>query len=527
MSRFVSTPTIGHSRSRFDLSHGVKTSATVGYLYPNMCLEVLPGDTFKVDDTFVCRVASSFLRCPMDNLVIDQYFFFVPNRLVSRWEEIMGENKSGPYAPTTVVTAPVTGTPFDCSVKTIPHYMGVSAGTVPAGLNVMPFRAFALIYDQWFRDQNFISPMQVETGDWIVSECPNNNAWSPGNYMGKPPKVGKMHDIFTSCLPMPQKGPAVGVNSDITTGSSLHNVGTIKFGNNDSNVSGYLGLSNGQLKANSSSFSPVYNISSTNLETSDITVTDIRYAFQLQRILERANRSGSRYREQLFSIWNVQAPDSRIQIPEYLGGRRMPLSIQQVAQTQRGEGDTALGSIGSFSLSTGKNGFTKSFVEHGYIIGCYCIRQQAHVYQQGLQRMFFRKNRYDFYDPALAHISEQPIFANEIQMKVSSEAQYVDSRIFGYNEAWAHYRQQQSFVSGDMSSQSQTSYDIWHFGDWYDSDSDVTLGQDFIEETPVNVDRTLAVPSTSADQFLLDFWHGVDAVRVMPEYSVPGLVDHG
>lgn len=256
-------------------------------------------------------------------------------------------------------------------------------------------------------------------------------------------------------------------------------------------------------------------------------VTDLRYAFQLQRILERAARTGTRYTEYLMGAFGVSSPDARLQRAEYLGGKRMPLSVQQVAQTTPGtsEGES-LGSLGAFSLSNGRCGFQKGFVEHGFIIGVACIRQH-HTYQQGVERMWQRHARFDYYDPILANISEVPVYRSELYAatKPQNDAA-LDADVFGYQEAWYDLRQRKSQVTGQMRTNNTTSFDIYHYADFYANAPH--LNKQFITEIPDYVDRTLAVKYTlsGADQFIVDIYHKQTAIRVLPTYSIPGLVDH-
>lgn len=550
--QFTTVPTIHASRSRFDLSFDHKMSGSVGTLYPCYLQEIYPGDTFSCKANIVTRLSSAYLRPVMDNLFLDMYFFFVPSRLVyDKWPQVFGENKESAWAQQEQVNVPTldSGT---VSSKTVADYMGLPTGTMPAGINVLPFRAFALIYDEWFRDQNLIEPMLVQKGARKPSEKFNNLAWSASNYMGKLPKVAKFHDLFTSALPSTQKGKDVTVPL-----GNLAKVMPIGSPYNQTDVAKYffpwekgrLGLdANTQndviLGANQSVASTNYHAvevsnsggftSSTNtingwnlyadLAHADggINVPELRYAFQLQKILERSARAGTRYTEYILSAFGVQSPDSRLQRPEYLGGKRMPLSVQQVAQTTRGTGEKEeLASLGAFSLSNSTCGYSKGFVEHGFVIGVMAIRQH-HTYQQGIPKLFQRHSRFDYYDPILANISEQPVYRSEIFVDDTTAS--LTDNVFGYQEAWYDLRSRPSTIAGDMRSSSTTSLDIWHYADDYSIAP--TLNGGFVEESPEFVDRTLAVPSTSMDQFIFDIYYQQSAVRCMPTYSIPGLIDH-
>lgn len=556
----VDAPTIHHSRSRFDLSYDVKTSMSVGKLYPIYVQEIYPGDTFNTDTTLVTRLSSSYLRPVCDNLFLDVYYFFVPNRLVfDKWAQVFGENKQSAWVQPEAVFAPHTDGNETVYSKSVGDYLGLPVsedqGDLPAGVNILPFRAFAKIYDEWFRDQNLIAPMYINTGDFDSEvEGLNGGPWSPSNYMGMLPSVSKFHDIFTSSLPSTQKAaspvrvpiiqsmaPVVsdgleGMHRATRDGVAPH----IRFNGDDGSNSWYnlmagptassvtiqrpiVGLAtSGSAAAQSIS---EWNLYADLAQAGQINVNDMRYAFQLQRILERSARCGTRYTEYLLGAFGVSSPDARLQRPEYLGGKRMPLSVQQVAQTTRGDSDsTELGSLGAFSLSNGKCGYEKAFVEHGFVIGTACIRQH-HSYSQGVERFWQRKERFDYYDPILANISEVPVFRSEVYAKYDSTNQPdLTTGVFGYQEAWYDLRQRRSMISGDMRSTSPTSLDIWHYGDYYANAP--TLNQQFITEIPDYVDRTISVPSTSLDQFIVDIYHKQSAIRVLPTYSIPGLVDH-
>lgn len=549
--QFNTVPTIHSSRSRFDLSFDHKMSGSVGTLYPCYLQEIYPGDTFNCRANIVTRLTSTYLRPVMDNLFLDMYFFFVPSRLCyDKWQEVFGENRDSAWAQQDEVIVP-TATSGTISSKSVGDYLGLPVGTIPAGVNILPFRSFALIYDAWFRDENLCEPMLIQKGARTVSEQYNNNAWGPGNYFGKLPKVAKFHDLFTSSLPSTQKGKDItvplGSFAPVVPRGSYYNANDLKYNIDFPSGAkvGIVGATNTQnsvLSASIAQASTGYKTMTLTPNalaegTSDIAgwnlyanlaeaegglnVPEIRYAFQLQKILERSARAGTRYTEYILSAFGVQSPDARLQRPEYLGGKRMPLSIQQVAQTSRDTDNTALGSLGAFSLSNSRCGYSKGFVEHGFVVGVCCVRQH-HTYQQGIPKMFQRHSRFDYYDPILANISEQPVYRSEIFTDETSVS--LDDTVFGYQEAWYDLRSRPSTIAGDMRSASSTSLDIWHYADDYSVAP--TLSQAFIEETPVFVDRTIAVPSTSLDQFIFDIYFEQSAVRCLPTYSIPGLVDH-
>lgn len=582
---FGSVPMIRASRSKFDLSFTHKTSGNVGKLYPFFCQEVYPGDTFKTKSTILARLNSAYLRPVMDNLFLDQYFFFVPSRLVyEKFAQVFGENKQSPWA---VVNAP-----------SIPCFQNTEAtGNValhdnvcaylylPVGedlkenikdISLLPARAFALIYDEWFRDENNIQPMNLQKGDAVASEKLNNDAWSPSNYLGKCPSVAKFHDYFTSCLPNPQKGDPVEVGTvaiperfmpvtglALATGSKtpaadfpsgwakiLQDMGystlnynpgwqqhstandTMSIPNNDAYL-GFKGSAAGSAAGAIGSKTDMdSNMSGTGIGISNLfaydpgvalgatTVNDLRLAFQTQKMLEKDARGGTRYREYILSHFGVSVADSRVQVPEFLGGKRSPLNVQQVAQTSQATSSSPLASLGAYSLSFGQSGFSKGFTEHGYIIGVMCLRYH-HTYQQGIERFAFRKNRLDFYDPVFANIGEQPVYKKELFAGAAADA------VFGYQEAWADLRYRPSRVSGQLASKATNTLDIYHFADEYANAP--TLSEGFINETDKNFARTIAIldaQNADADQFVFDIYCQNEAIRELPVYSVPSLIDH-
>lgn len=564
---FSQAPVIKHSRSRFDLSHPVKTSANVGDLVPFDVQEVYAGDTFKVRTACVSRLASQFLKPVMDNLFLDVYYFFVPSRILyDKFKNIFGENTESAWANTIEYEVPTVPAGTQVPEKSVGDYLGLPTfAPLSEDVNVLPFRAFAKIYEDWFRDQNNISPMHIQTGEIAQSESFNNQPWAPNNYFGRLPKVAKMHDYFTSCLPAPQKGnavdlPLVGnapVTGDViippTTLNTRSNIAKFSderplvFGASsllDTNAQYALNMVNtygqaapsGEVSVNvSEPGSPAGSfIIGTNLETngtlattnlqadlsgvSAATVNDLRFAFQYQKMLERDARSGTRYVEYLLSHFGVSAGDYRLQRSEFLGGRRTPISIHQVTQTTgAGSASSPLADVGAYSLSNGISRYTKGFTENGYVIGVFCIRQ-FHTYQQGIEKFWTRKKRTDFYDPVFSHIGEQPVYKTELFASAEKGVP------FGYSEAWADLRTRPARVTAQMRSNSADSYDFWHFADVYENAP--VLSEAFINETPQFVDRAITVSSSVSDQFLLDFYINNIAYRVMPTYSIPSLIDH-
>ena len=537
---FNTVPTIRHSRSRFDLSHSHKTAINAGDLIPFLVQEIYPGDSFDIDSKAVVRATSAFLKPVMDDCFLDMFYFFVPNRLVdTRWQAVMGENTQSAWAPAGTAQAPVTYPSSSIPVGSIADYMGIPTGmaftssNAPA-VNLYPFRAFALIWNDWFRDENVAPPMSIQKGSATASEKINADSWTVINYMGMPPKVSKVHDYFTSALPEPQKGNAQSIVGtqlypviplSVDSGNLIANQTKVVIAGPSTPVSTPAALATSPTTSYLAASTPAATPTNTFLgfdnlfarNDQGISVNDLRLSVQLQKQLERDARSGSRYIEYIRAAFGVDAGDYRLQRPEFLGGSRNPISIQQVPQTSQGTTESPLAELGAYSLSMGSARAKKGFVEHGFVIGVMCIRQY-HTYQQGVERFWRRRNRIDYYDPVFQSIGEQPVYQNELYALSASDA------VFGYQEAWADLRYRPNRVSGKMRSTVTDSLDIWHFGDEYSSAP--VLNQTFINETPQFIDRTLAVPSTSEPQFILDIRINEYATRCLPTYSVPSLLDH-
>lgn len=546
-SHFAQLPHADIRRSQFDRSSSVKTSFNVGDVIPFYVDEVLPGDTFKIKTSKVVRL-QTLITPMMDNLYLDTYFFFVPNRLVwSHWKEFNGENTQSAWLPTTEyevpqITAPATD---GWSIGTIADYLGIPTGVPDLSVNALPFRAYALVMNEWFRDENLTDPLVVPLDDATVAGV-NTGAYVTDVAKGGLPFVAaKYHDYFTSCLPAPQKGPDVvipggsGMNVPVVANADLHDPGTAPL---YMRVTTESGLSNAYLfglndrdrddvsydsvrvpglpTGETSTLSPI-NLWAVGDGVASATINQLRLAFQIQKLYEKDARGGTRYTEILRSHFGVTSPDSRLQRPEYLGGNRIPIRINQIVQqSATQEGSTPQGNPVGLSLTSDNHSdFTKSFTEHGFILGLMVARYD-HTYQQGLDRMFSRKSRFDYYWPVFSNIGEQAVLNKEIYAQGSAE----DDEVFGYQEAWADYRYKPNRVCGEMRSQAPQSLDVWHLGDDYSKLP--SLSDEWIREDKTNVDRVLAVQSSVSNQLFADIYVQNRCTRPMPMYSIPGLIDH-
>lgn len=550
---FNTVPTIHRRRSVFDLSHRHLTSMNVGYWYPVYLREIYPGDSDKCEARFLARATSGFIKPVMDNLFMDIQFYFVPNRQILQvWDQVMGDPGSNPWAPTKETTVPKTYFAGGSSASykgTLADYFGLAyntssrpEGSSNARYSVLPFRAYAKIWNDWLRDQNVDQPVNLNTGSMLGPYEPirgNTTAWGVNNYTGMPAPCSKVHDYFTSALPAPQRGTAVNLfngqefNVDVTSAASpFPSGGNLLFYprnpgqlTNDVNAL-YMDSNNDHsVKVFNTSTQPTGGstpISGSNLAVvpSDdpLTVNDLRLAFQTQKLLERSARSGARYVEYIRAAFGVDPGDYRLQRPEYLGGSRNPLSIQAVAQTSAPTDTSSLGDLGAYSVSAGRAKYMKGFVEHGWVLGLACLRYY-HTYQQGVQKFWTRSKRTDFFDPVFSNIGEQPVMQTELYGSAAADA------VFGYQEAWADLRYSPNRVSAALRSvPGELGLSIWHFADLYDNAP--VLGAQFIHENPDNVDRTLNAGMEREDQFIVDFYFECKSARCLPTYSVPSLIDH-
>lgn len=552
-SHFALNPTrIDMSRSTFDRSSSVKTTFNAGDIVPFFCEEVLPGDTFNVSSSKVVRM-QTLLTPIMDNIYLDTYYFFVPNRLVwNHWKEFNGENTESAWIPQTEYSVPQITAPADgWSVGTLADYFGLPVKVAGISVSALPFRAYALIMNEWFRDQNLQDPLVVPVDDATVQGVNTGTFVTDVAKGGLPYIAAKYHDYFTSCLPSPQKGPdvtlSVASQGDLPVVTKADNIdpklftsgvtprfGTFGLSGDGNPVSwhfdktGYLGVSsNGAVGFGNSgdgptggNFANLYALNSGNAIVA--TINQLRMAFQIQKLYERDARGGTRYIELLKSHFGVTSPDARLQRPEYLGGNRVPININQVVQ-QSGTGagaDTPQGTVVGMSQTTDSNhDFIKSFTEHGYIIGVMVARYD-HTYQQGIERYWSRKSRFDFYWPVFANIGEQAVLNKEIYAQGTAK----DNEVFGYQEAWSDYRYKPNRVTGEMRSVYDKSLDVWHLADDYGQLP--SLSASWIREDKNNIDRVIAVSSKLSNQFFADIYVRNRATRPMPMYSIPGLIDH-
>ena len=554
-SHFALNPTrLDLNRSRFDRSSSVKLSFNVGDVVPFYVDEVLPGDSFQIRTSKVVRM-QTLLTPLMDNIYLDTYFFFVPNRLTwEHWKQFNGENTESAWIPQTEYQVPqLTAPAAGWSVGTIADYMGIPTGVKNLSVNALPFRAYALIMNEWFRDQNLTDPLNIPVDDATVQGVNTGTYVSDVAKGGLPFKASKYHDYFTSCLPAPQKGPDVTIQT-----AQLGNAPVVPMNkpvpkdllNYPYNV--YIPNGNGDFEAgyhagsvHKNAFGGAYWLAHTgnaNLDptidngvagypanlwaqfdntVSVATINELRTAFQIQKLYERDARGGTRYIEILKSHFGVTSPDARLQRPEYLGGSRVPININQVIQqSSTAEGTTPLGDTAAYSLTTDVHGdFMKSFVEHGFVIGVMVARYD-HTYQQGIERFWSRKSRFDYYWPVLANIGEQAVLNKEIYAQGTAQ----DNEVFGYQEAWADYRYKPNRVAGEMRSTYAQSLDVWHLGDDYSQLP--KLSDSWIREDKANVNRVIAVSDQNANQLFADIYIQNRTTRPMPLYSIPGLIDH-
>lgn len=552
--RFSDAPAMYMRRTKFDRSHVYKTTFNSGRLIPVFVDEVLPGDTTRMSVNYFARLATP-IKPIMDNIYLDWFFFFVPNRLVwDHWQNFCFEQEDPDDSTDYVIpSVTATGNSDNAYVGSLWDYFGLPVNTAGnlSGISALPFRGVYLIWNEWFRDENLQKSVKIQKGDtnevldstraseqpsWVFS---SGTAIVPG--LACPPR-GKRHDYFTSALPWTQKGPGVSVGLAGTAPISLSpdakvvpNTVSQYF-----NQAGVTSLKTPQQGVNSV-FSSTPSSSSTTLnlqtpisvsaqkgiadnfyanldESSIFTINSLRTAFQMQKFYERLARGGSRYTEVLRSFFGVVSPDARLQRPEFLGSFTKMVNINPIAQTSATDDTSPQGNLSAYGVTAAKfHGFTKSFVEHGYIFGFVCARADL-TYQQGINKMWLRSTVYDFYWPTFAHLGEQAIELRELYAQGNES----DTTVFGYQERYAEYRYKPSQITGKFrSSVTGGSLDKWHLSQFFKNAP--VLNEEFIVENPP-IERIVAV--TSEPEYLLDIGFRYTTIRPMPMFGTPGLVDH-
>lgn len=578
-SNFSLLPEAHIQRSVFDRSSSHKFTFNVGDLIPFYVDEVLPGSTHQIKTSKMVRLQTPATPF-MDDLYLDTYYFFVPNRLVwDSWKEFQGENNSGHWIPSADIQVPQISFPVvdirDSSdpsfpgapkclfaVNSIADYMGLPAGNIKGEqftedgtslpstpiyylnsndvtFNALPFRCYCQIVNDWFRDQNLSDPLWIPTtstpqtgiydypGAPVTADLSNSDVLKRQALGGRPYRVCKYHDYFTSALPSPLKGDDVKVPVQLDT-SRINMPAQVM----DMTLEKYYIVRNssGALVTQTSNpqTNTLYMPNVLTANNAGISITDLRLAFATQAQFERDARGGSRYTEILRSNFSVVSPDASLQRSQYLGGNHFRLNVNQVVQQNGGSTDSFLGDVAAFSATADSNGdFIQSFTEHGFIIGVCCARYN-HSYQEGAERFWFRKNRFDYYMPAFANIGEQAIKYCEIYCDPgSSDNGYtaVDpNSVFGYQEAWSEYRMKPNRVSGEMRSNCANTLDYWHLADHYGLKNAPYLSDAWIREDAANVDRVLTVSHKVSNQIFADFYIDNKTTQPIPMYSIPATL---
>lgn len=571
---FSETPQINIKRSSFDMSHSIKTTFNVGDIIPLFVdSDILPGDTVEMDVASLVRMATPIYPI-MDNLYMDQYWFFVPHRLVwTHWAEFWGENDDAWTQQTEYEIPQITPPTGGWTEGTIADYMGLPTkvkGNI--SISALPFRAYAKIFNDWFRNENTNSIAHIYEDETTRTGTNGDNYITDIELGGMPAKAAKFHDYFTAALPSPQKGEAVNIPLGGLAPVTSSGTGTItnlpviarnpttigyntleyrvEYGNVDGTNVGsgnkILGLNttsgdvtkgiletyNGSPGTETKTVAPMnlYGNGQANIDFNGMmvdlsaataaTINQLRTAFAIQKYFENAALHGTRYIEYIKGVFGVTSSDARFQRAEYLGGKRIPINIDQIIQTSSTDSTSPQGNTSGFSCTIDRHSaFTKSFEEHGTLM-CLGVIRVSHSYQQGIDRMWSRKKWLHWFNPFFSHLGEQPILNKELLAQGTA----VDEEAFGYQEAWAEYRYKQNKVTGYMRSNATGSLDVWHFADYYQSLP--TLSPGWMEEPKENVDRTIAVTSQLMHQFIGDFYYKCKYSRPMPVYSVPGLIDH-
>ena len=546
-AHFGSIPKIHQNRSKFDMSHSKKLTFNCSDCVPIFVdADILPGDTVTMDMAEVVRMATPIFPV-MDNMVLDLYWFFVPHRLVwEHWQAFWGENDD-PWTQQTEYEIPQIEAPSGgWQEDTIADYMGLPTYVEGISINALPFRAYAKIWSDWFRDENLKASAHYYTDETTRKGSNGNNYVTDAELGGKCCKGAKLHDYFTSALPSPQKGQPVaiplGTQAPVYAKDEIVNTqtwSTLKWGTADGQKlpaarRGVLHWQNDNFEPdwaqttanNTSTFSPTEVLTPMNLWTdlevaTSATINQLRTAFAIQKYYENAGRAGTRYIEYLRSVFGVESSDARLQRSEYLGGQRIPINMDQILQTSATDAITPQGNTAGFSCTISKESmFTKSFEEHGTLM-CIALARTEKSYQQGIHKMWSRRRWVDFYNPYFANLGETIISNKELYAQGNEQ----DDEAFGYQEAWAEYRYKTNSIAGHMRSNSPSgSLDAWHYADDYKELP--RLSGEWIDEDKSVVDRTIAVTSQISNQLIGDFYFKCAYTRCMPVYSVPGLIDH-
>lgn len=537
-AHFAMLPTTGLEHSTFPMYQNIRTTFNTGDIIPfYVDSDCMPGDHFTYHYTLVMR-GTTPLWPTMDNAYADIYWFKIPHRILwTHFKNQMGEVKDVAWFNSTEYVTPMFKTPEGgMATGTIAEKMGIPIKVANLEFSQLPIRGYTMIYNYFFRDQNLIAPEEEFTDD--TDRTASNTVTNLG---GVPYKAAKKHDYYTSCLPDVQRGPAVRLplGKDAPIQFQVPTAGEITAENTKTyrNIN-YTG--NPEFSVTTTGFA---NTNIGNLQTADgpvdyltidnsaflkadlanaiaATINAQRLAFQTMKIYERDARGGARFNELIYSHFLTQIGDSRYQIPEYLGGKSIPIKVDQILQTSQGTTTSPLGQTGAYSLTVDSDfQFATSITEWSIIIGLIVVRTD-HSYSQGLNKQWTRRRRFDYYWPALDHIGEQPVLNEQIY----AQGTETDKEVFGYQEAWAEYRYKPSMNTGYFNPRADGSLSSWHYGDSYDSLP--LLGKEWIEETTANVDRTLTVQSNKADQWFMDSLVTIKASRPMATYSVPGYVDH-